>query len=109
MISRDLTANAYMGRCSLHDPRVSPLFADLRGLPPLLVQVAGEDALVDDARQLTIAASEAGVHTTLEVWPRMVHVWHWYARMLDEGQQAIERVARFMHGTLRQRAAADPS
>ena len=49
------------------------------------------------------------MHTTLEVWPRMIHVWHWYARMLDEGQQAIERVAQFMHGALRQRAAADPA
>ncbi len=100
-------AKAYRGRRSLRHPRVSPLFADLRGLPPLLVQVAGGEALVDDARQLAIAASEAGVHTTLEVWPRMIHVWHWYARMLDEGQQAIERVAQFMHGALRQRAAAD--
>ncbi|MFN6992854.1 MAG: alpha/beta hydrolase [Aquincola tertiaricarbonis] len=100
-------AHAYMGRRSLRNPRVSPLFADLRGLPPLLVQVAGGEALVDDARQLAIAASEAGVHTTLEVWPRMVHVWHWYARMLDEGQQAIERIAEFMQGALRQRAADD--
>jgi len=98
-----------MAHATMRDPRVSPLFADLRGLPPLLVQVAGGEALVDDARQLAIAASEAGVHTTLEVWPRMVHVWHWYARMLDEGQRAIERVAQFMHGALRQRAAADPS
>lgn len=100
-------AHAYMGRRSLRNPRVSPLFADLRGLPPLLVQVAGGEALVDDARQLAIAASEAGVHTTLEVWPRMVHVWHWYARKLDEGQQAIERIAEFMQGALRQRAAVD--
>lgn len=100
-------AKAYRGRRSPRDPRLSPLFADLRGLPPLLVQVAGGEALVDDARQLAIAASEAGVHTTLEVWPRMVHVWHWYARMLDEGQQAIERIAEFMQGALRQRAAVD--
>ncbi len=102
-------AHAYMGRRSLRNPLASPLFADLRGLPPLLLQAADGEALVDDARQLAIAASEAGVHTTLEVWPRMVHVWHWYARMLDEGQQAIERVAQFMHGALRQRAAADPA
>ena len=96
-------ANAYAGS-SLRDPRVSPLFADLRGLPPLLVQVAAGEALLDDARQLVIAAGDAGVHTTLEVWPRMVHVWQWYARLLDEGHQAIERVAQFIHGALRQRA-----
>lgn len=98
-------ARAYVGRRSLRNPRASPLFADLRGLPPLLLQVADGEALVDDARQLAIAASNAGVHTTLEVWPRMVHVWHWYARMLDEGQQAIERVAQFMRGALQQRVA----
>lgn len=98
-------ARAYLGRRSLRNPRASPLFADLRGLPPLLLQVADGEALADDARHLAIAASQAGVHTTLEVWPRMVHVWHWYARMLDEGQRAIDRVAQFVRGALQQRAA----
>lgn len=98
-------ARAYMGRRSLRTPSASPLFADLRGLPPLLIQAATDEALIDDARQLAIAASQAGVHTTLEVWPRMIHVWHWYARMLDEGQWAVERVAEFMRGALERRAA----
>ncbi|MES2227962.1 MAG: alpha/beta hydrolase [Pseudomonadota bacterium] len=98
-------ARAYMGRRSLRTPSASPLFADLRGLPPLLIQAATDEALIDDARQLAIAASQAGVHTTLEVWPRMIHVWHWYARMLDEGQWAVERIAEFMRGALERRAA----
>jgi phosphinothricin tripeptide acetyl hydrolase len=93
-------ARAYLGRRSLRTPAASPLFADLRGLPPLLIQAATDEALVDDARQLAIAASQAGVHTTLEVWPRMVHVWHWYAPILDEGQRAIERVAQFTRDAL---------
>jgi phosphinothricin tripeptide acetyl hydrolase len=98
-------ARAYLGRRSLRTPASSPLFADLRGLPPLLIQVATDEALVDDARQLAIAASQAGVHTTLEVWPRMVHVWHWYAPILDEGQRAIERIAQFARDALVRRAA----
>ncbi|CAM5779123.1 Alpha/beta hydrolase OS=Rhizobacter sp OX=1909292 GN=IV105_03700 PE=4 SV=1 [Rhizobacter fulvus] len=98
-------ARAYLGRRSLRTPAASPLFADLRGLPPLLIQVATDEALVDDARQLAIAASQAGVHTTLEVWPRMVHVWHWYAPILDEGQRAIERIAQFARDALVRRAA----
>ncbi len=98
-------ARAYLGRRSLRTPASSPLFADLRGLPPLLIQVATDEALVDDARQLAITASQAGVHTTLEVWPRMVHVWHWYAPILDEGQRAIERIAQFARDALVRRAA----
>ena len=99
-------ARAYMGRRSLRTPSASPLFADLRSLPPLLIQAATDEALIDDARQLAIAASQAGVHTTLEVWPRMIHVWHWYARLLDEGQWAVERIAEFMRGALEWRVAA---
>jgi phosphinothricin tripeptide acetyl hydrolase len=98
-------ARAYLGRRSLRTPAASPLFADLRGLPPLLIQVATDEALVDDARQLAIAASQAGVHTTLEVWPRMVHVWHWYAPILDEGQRAMERIAQFARDAMVRRAA----
>jgi len=98
-------ARAYLGRRSLRTPAASPLFADLRGLPPLLIQAATNETLVDDALQLAIAASQANVHTTLEVWPRMVHVWHWYAPILDEGQRAIERIAQFARGALDRRAA----
>jgi phosphinothricin tripeptide acetyl hydrolase len=97
-------ARAYLGRRSLRTSAASPLFADLHALPPLLIQAATDEALVDDARQLAIAASQAGVHTTLEVWPRMVHVWHWYAPILDEGQRAIERIAQFARGALDRRA-----
>lgn len=93
-------ARAYMGRRSLRQPHASPLFADLRGLPPLLVQAGGAESLLDDAREIAIAASRADVHTTLEVWPRMIHVWQWYAPILDDGRVAIERIAEFMRGAL---------
>lgn len=99
-------ARAYMGRRSLRNPRASPLFADLRGLPPLLVQAGGDEALLDDAREIAIAASKAGVHTTLETWPRMIHVWQWYAPVLGEGRAAIERIAEFTRAALARASAA---
>jgi len=99
-------ARAYMGRRSLRNPRASPLFADLRGLPPLLVQAGGDEALLDDARAIAIAASKAGLHTTLETWPRMIHVWHWYAPLLGEGRAAIDRIGEFMRTALARASTA---
>jgi acetyl esterase/lipase len=99
-------ARAYMGRRSLRNPRASPLFADLRGLPPLLVQAGGDEALLDDAREIAIAASKAGVPMTLETWPRMIHVWQWYAPVLAEGRAAIERIAEFTRAALARADAA---
>lgn len=93
-------ARAYMGRRSLRNPRASPLFADLRGLPPLLVQAGAKELLVDDARELAVATLKAGVQTTLEVWPRMIHVWQWYAPVLDEGQAAIDRIGEFVRAVV---------
>ncbi|WP_418319721.1 alpha/beta hydrolase [Piscinibacter sakaiensis] len=93
-------ARAYMGRRNLRQPRASPLFADLRGLPQLLVQAGGAESLLDDALQIAMAASRAGVHTTLEVWPRMIHVWQWYAPILDDGRVAIKRIAEFTRDAL---------
>lgn len=99
-------ARAYMGLRRQRHPRASPLFADLRGLPPLLVQAGGDEILVDDAREIAVAAGEAGVHTTLEVWPRMIHVWQWYAPVLDEGRAAVKRIGEFIRAALARPGAA---
>jgi monoterpene epsilon-lactone hydrolase len=88
-------ARAYLGATSPRTPLASPLFADLRGLPPLLIQVGSDEVLLDDAVQLAERAKAAGVETTLEVWERMIHVWHWFLPMLDEAQSAIDTVGRF--------------
>jgi len=88
----DGIAQAYLGAT----PLASPLFADLRGLPPLLIQVGGDEVLLDDATELADRAKAAGVDTTLEVWDRMIHVWHWFLPMLDEAQAAIDGIGRFV-------------
>jgi phosphinothricin tripeptide acetyl hydrolase len=88
-------ARAYLGSTTPREPLASPLFADLRGLPPLLIHVGSEEVLLDDAVQLADRARAAGVDTTLEVYERMIHVWHWFLPMLDEAQTAVEAIGRF--------------
>ena len=93
-------AQAYVGRGDLKAPLVSPLYADLRNLPPLLVQVGSEEVLLDDARGLAERARAAGVHVTLEEWPAMIHVWHWFLPMLDEADQGIAVIGNFVRSRI---------
>jgi phosphinothricin tripeptide acetyl hydrolase len=92
----DEMARAYLGATAARAPLASPLFADLRGLPPLLIHVGSDEVLLDDAVQLADRAKAAGVDATLEVWDRMVHVWHWFLPMLDEAQSAVDGIGRFI-------------
>jgi epsilon-lactone hydrolase len=89
-------ARAYLGTTPPRTPLASPLFADLRGLPPLLIHVDSDEVLLDDAVQLAERTKAAGVDTTLEVYDRMIHVWHWFLPMLDEAQTAVEAIGRFV-------------
>jgi len=89
-------AQAYLGDTDATTPLASPLYADFRGLPPLLIHVGSEEVLVDDATRLAERAKAAGVDTTLEVWDQMIHVWHWFLPMLDEAQTAIDRIGAFI-------------
>ena len=94
-------AAAYLGAQDPRAPLASPLFADLRGLPPLLVHVGTAEILLDDATRLAEAARDAGVEVELEVWDDMIHVWHAFADALPEGVQAIEGIAGFLEKRLR--------
>lgn len=89
-------ARAYLGTAAPRTPLASPLFADLRGLPPLLIHVGSDEVLLDDAVQLAERAKAAGVDTTLEVWDRMIHVWHWFLPMLDEAERALAGIGDFV-------------
>ena len=77
------------------DPAVSPFFADLKGLPPVLVQAGSAEVFVGEATELAAKLKSAGVATTLDVAPGMPHIWHLFASFLPEARQAIERIARF--------------
>ncbi|HZZ49269.1 MAG TPA: alpha/beta hydrolase [Pseudonocardia sp.] len=89
-------AEYYTGGGDRSDPGVSPVLADLSGLPRLLIQVGEDECLVDDAEELAARAKACGVEVTLEVWPEMVHVWHLLAPRLEPANQAIERIARWV-------------
>lgn len=89
-------AQAYLGATPPRTPLASPLFADLRGLPPLLIHVGSDEVLLDDAVQLAERARAAGVDASIEVYPRMIHVWHWFLPMLDEAQTAVDAIGRFV-------------
>jgi monoterpene epsilon-lactone hydrolase len=89
-------AMAYLGDKNPRTPLAAPLYADLAGLPPLLIQVGTAETLLDDASRLAERAKKAGVTVTYEPWENMIHVWHLFAPMLDEGQQAIQRIGEFV-------------
>ncbi len=89
-------ARAYLGATPPRTPLASPLFADLRGLPPLLIHVGSDEVLLDDAVQLAERSRAAGVDASLEVYERMIHVWHWFLPMLDEAQTAVDAIGRFV-------------
>ncbi|WP_395399556.1 alpha/beta hydrolase [Pseudoduganella sp. UC29_106] len=75
-------ATQYLHGANARDPSVSPIFGDLRGLPPLLIHVGSEEVLLDDSLRLAAAAGTAKVEVTLKVWPHMIHKWHiWHSRL----------------------------
>lgn len=78
------------------DPRISPLYADLRGFPPILIQVGSAETLLDDATRFAAAAGAADVSATLEVWPRMIHAWHLWNAHLEPGRRALVSAGAFI-------------
>jgi len=90
------SAQMYLGEVDPRTPLASPLYANLEGLPPILIQVGSDEILLSDATRLAERAKAAGVDVTLEVWEGMQHVWHFVARFAPEGRQAIDRIGRFI-------------
>ncbi|MCX7035777.1 MAG: alpha/beta hydrolase [Proteobacteria bacterium] len=95
-------AALYLQGKPLSTPLASPLYADLRGLPPLFVQVGSAELLLDDAVRLAGAAGAAGVPVHLSIWPNMPHVWHIFGFMLSEGRDALTEAGVFLGTFLKQ-------
>ncbi len=93
-------AEAYLPGQDTRAPLASPLFADLSGLPPLLIQVGTEEVLLDDSTMLAERAKAAGVDVTLEIWDEMIHVWHYFYQILREGREAIARIGEFVRARI---------
>ena len=89
-------ASLYLAGQDPEKPLASPLFADHKGLPPILIHVGSEEVLLDDSVGLDRRLKESGVDATLEVWEEMIHVWHVFHPILKEGRHAISRIGEFV-------------
>lgn len=89
-------ANAYRGQIAANDPRVSPLFADLTGLPPLLIQVGEQEILLDDALALERKAKAAGVEVSCEVYGGMWHNFQMFNDFIHKSDFALQQIGRFV-------------
>lgn len=91
-------ARAYLGGASPLNPYASPVFADLGGLPPLLLQVGSTELLLDDARRVHDKVRSAGGVSRLEVFDDMFHVWQMLDGLMPEARVALQQAATFMNG-----------
>jgi len=89
-------ASAYLGDTDPRDLRASPLFADLRGLPPLLIQVGSTELLLDDSRRLHSAILAAGGQAELEVYREAMHCWQMFDGLVPEAGEALDHAAEFL-------------
>ncbi len=78
------------------DPRVSPLYADLKGFPPTLIQVGACETLLEDSTRFAAAAGSANVDVTLEIWPDMIHAWPMWNAHLEPGRRALAHAGDFI-------------
>lgn len=88
-------ARAYLGTRDAGHPLVSPVLAQLEGLPQTLIQVGTDEILLEDSRRLYERLAAAGVVTCLEEYPRRWHVFHLFAGILADADRALDSVARF--------------
>jgi acetyl esterase/lipase len=91
-------ASIYLGGADPRDPRASPLYGDLSRLPPMLLFASRDELLLDDTMRLAERARAAGVEVELVLRDRLPHVWPVFLRLLPEGREALQNVARFAHG-----------
>jgi epsilon-lactone hydrolase len=94
-------ARLYLGGADPRSPLAAPLYADLTGLAPLLIQVGAAETLLDDAIRLAQRAGAADVFVDLQIWPEMVHVWPLYWPELKAGKRALDDAGAFARTMLK--------
>jgi acetyl esterase/lipase len=95
-----LHANRYVGKHDPKSPLISPIFADLSGFPPMIIQVGEYEVLRSDAVRLSENASRTGVDVSLEIWDGMWHVWHMLVGRMPESRRAIDKLGAFVRKCL---------
>jgi len=89
-------AATYLHGADPRTPLAAPLYADLRGLPPMLIQVGSAETLLDDAVRLAGVAEAADVRVRPEVWPDMIHVWQLFYQQVAAGHRALAEAGAFI-------------
>jgi epsilon-lactone hydrolase len=89
-------ARLYLNGADPRSPLAAPIYANLAGLAPLLIQVGAAETLLDDAVRLAKIAGAANVRVDLQIWPEMIHVWHLFHPELEAGRRAIEQGGSFV-------------
>jgi monoterpene epsilon-lactone hydrolase len=86
----------YVGDTDRRHPLISPLYADLHGLPPILIHVGEDEILLDDATRFVAGARAAGVEASLVIWPGMWHVFQAFTPMVPEASQSLQQIGKFV-------------
>jgi monoterpene epsilon-lactone hydrolase len=94
------SARYYLGETDPRNPLASPLYADLAGLPPVLIHVGADEVLRDDSTRLAERARAAGVHVELKIWPVVPHAWQLAPHRLPEARQSLRESAAFLHALI---------
>ena len=99
-------AARYCLQDQIRNPLVSPVYADVHGLPPILIQVGDHEVLLSDSTRMAQKISDAGGQVTLQVWPEMWHVFQYFVGKMPESRRAIRQIGAFLRANLER---ADPS
>lgn len=92
----EFDAKQYLGEADPRNPLASPLYANLQGLPPLLIHVGSREILLDDSVRLAERAKAVGVDVKLDIWEDMIHVWHAFAAFAPESREGINQIGEFI-------------
>lgn len=91
------SARYYLGSADPRNPLASPFYADLSGLPPLLIHVGADECLRDDSTRVAEKAKAADVPVELKVWPVVPHAWQLAVQILPEARQSLQETTEFLH------------
>ena len=94
--SLKIMATNYIGNGTARDPLISPIYADLNGISPLLIHVGSDEILLDDSTRIAQKAKRSGVDVTLKIYDHMWHVFHLNARLMPEAKNAIKELGAFI-------------
>ena len=92
----EIFSKRYYGEADPNDPLISPLYADVKGFPPILIQVGGNEILLDDSTRLAQKLNKGGVKVQLDIYENMMHVWQYFGGIMPEANKAIDEIGEFV-------------